>query len=64
MKQILSHLILDYEFKLADPTARPFLTFGKMRLPSPFMTMLVRRRRVGKSERVIESMNEDKLAEG
>ena len=49
MKQILSHLILDYEFKLADPSARPFLTFGKMRLPSPFMTMLVRRR-VIKSE--------------
>ena len=44
MKMILSHLILDYEFKLADPNARPFLTFGKMRLPSPFMTMLVRRR--------------------
>lgn len=41
---ILSHLIVDYEFKLADPTARPFLIFGKMRLPSPFMTILVRKR--------------------
>lgn len=43
MKMILSHLIADYEFKLADPTARPFLTFGKTRLPSPFMTILVRK---------------------
>lgn len=43
---ILSHLIVDYEFKLADPTARPFLIFGKMRLPSPFMTILVRKRAV------------------
>ena len=46
MKMILSHLILDYEFKLADPAARPFLTFGKTRLPSPFMTILVRKRTV------------------
>lgn len=44
MKMILSHLIVDYEFKLADPTARPFLTFGKTRLPSPYMTILVRKR--------------------
>ena len=43
---ILSRLIVDYEFKLADPTARPFLTFGKMRVPSPFMTTLVRKRAV------------------
>ena len=46
MKMILSHLIVEYEFKLADPTARPFLTFGKMRLPSPFMTILMRKRAV------------------
>lgn len=46
LKMILSHLILEYEFKLADPTARPFLIFGKMRLPSPFMTILVRKRAV------------------
>lgn len=45
MKMILSHLIVDYEFKLADPTAQPFLTFGKMRLPSPFMSILVRKKR-------------------
>ena len=44
MKMILSHLIVDYEFKLADPEARPFLTFGKTRLPSPYMTILVRKR--------------------
>jgi len=43
---ILSHLIVDYEFQLADPTARPFLTFSKTRLPSPFMTILVRKRAV------------------
>ena len=46
MKMILSHLIIDYEIKLADPTARPFPTLGKMRLPSPFMTVLLRRRGV------------------
>jgi hypothetical protein len=44
MKMILSHLLLNYEFKLADPMARPCLTFGKVRLPSPFMTLLVRKR--------------------
>ena len=46
MKMILSHLILNYDIKLADPTARPFLTLGKTRLPRPFMTILVRRRSV------------------
>jgi hypothetical protein len=45
MKMILSHLIVDYEFKLADPTARPYLTFGKTRLPNPFTAILVRKRR-------------------
>jgi hypothetical protein len=44
MKMILSHLIVDYEFKLADPTARPYLTFGKTRLPNPFMSILIRKR--------------------
>jgi hypothetical protein len=44
MKMILSHLILDYEFKLADPKARPYLIFSKIRLPTPFMTILVRKR--------------------
>ncbi len=46
MKMILLYLILDYEFKLADPIARPFLIFGKIRLPSPFITILVRKRTV------------------
>ncbi|EEQ32771.1 conserved hypothetical protein [Microsporum canis CBS 113480] len=44
IKMVLSHLILDYEFKLENPTAAPFLTFGKVRVPSPFMTLLVRNR--------------------
>ncbi|KAM5472033.1 hypothetical protein MferCBS49748_001481 [Microsporum ferrugineum] len=44
IKMVLSHLILDYEFKLENPTAAPFLTFGKVRVPSPFMTILVRNR--------------------
>lgn len=53
MKMILSHLIVDYEFKLADSTAQPFLIFGKVRLPSPFMTILVRKRTVrGDDERL------------
>ena len=55
MKMILSHLIVDYEFKLADPSARPFLTFGKTRLPSPYMKILVRKRAVsgdGESDQV------------
>lgn len=46
MKIILLYLILDYEFKLVDLTARPFLIFGKMRLPSPFIKILVRKRAV------------------
>jgi hypothetical protein len=44
MKMILSHLLINYDFKLADPKARPYLTFGKVRLPNPFQTLLVRRR--------------------
>jgi hypothetical protein len=44
MKMILSHLIREYEFKLKDEGARPCLTFGKVRLPSPFMGLMVRRR--------------------
>lgn len=44
MKMVLSHLIVDYEFRLADSTARPFLTFGKVRVSNPFMTILVRKR--------------------
>jgi hypothetical protein len=44
MKMILSHLLLSYEFKLKDEKAAPCLTFGKVRLPSPFMTLLVKKR--------------------
>ena len=49
MKMIISHLIVDYEIKLADPTVLPTLTIGKIRMPNPFMTILVRKRttRVG-----------------
>ena len=43
---MFSRLILDYEFKLTDSKARPTLIFGKMRLPSPFMAILVRKRAV------------------
>ena len=46
MKMILSHLVVDYQFKLADPTARSFMKFGKMRLPSPFTTIPVQKRAV------------------
>lgn len=51
MKMILSHLVVNYEVKLEEPTARPYLTFGKTRLPSPFMTILVRRRVVDTGRR-------------
>lgn len=44
MKMILSRFILDYEFKLADPEARLYFKLGKARLPSPFMSILVRKR--------------------
>ncbi|EGD98143.1 hypothetical protein TESG_05529 [Trichophyton tonsurans CBS 112818] len=47
IKMVLSHLLLDYEFKLENPTAASFLTFGKVRVPSPFMTLLVRKRSTG-----------------
>lgn len=46
MKMILGHLMVDYEFKLATPTARPFMTFAKTRLPNPFLEILVRKREV------------------
>jgi len=46
MKMILSHLIVDYEFELADPKSRPFFTFGKTRLPNPFVAILIRKREV------------------
>ena len=51
IKMVLSHLIVDYEFELTEPTARPFLAFGKLRLPSPFMTIRVRKRTVGGGSR-------------
>jgi hypothetical protein len=44
MKMILAHLLVGYEFKLKDEKAAPCLTFGKVRLPSPFMVLLVRKR--------------------
>lgn len=52
MKMILSHLIVDYEFKLADPTARAFWTMGKTRLPNPLMTILVRKRNAHKDSEI------------
>lgn len=52
MKISLSHLINKYEFELADPTARHFVIFGIVRLSSPFMSTLVRKRTdCGGSER-------------
>jgi hypothetical protein len=47
VKEFLSQLLLDYDFMLVDPTARPFWTIGKVRLASPFMSLLVRKRIVG-----------------
>ncbi|PVH97347.1 cytochrome P450 [Periconia macrospinosa] len=47
VKELLSQLLLDYDFMLVDPTARPFWTIGKVRLASPFMSLLVRKRIVG-----------------
>ena len=44
IKMILAHLIVDYDFKLADPTARSCLPFGTTRLPNPFMSILIRKR--------------------
>ncbi|KAI4276196.1 MAG: hypothetical protein LQ337_002663 [Flavoplaca oasis] len=44
VKMVLSHLLVAYEFKLENPTAKPVYSFGKARLPSPFMTLLVRKR--------------------
>ena len=43
-KMVLTHLLVEYEFKLEDPMARPCFSFGKARLPNPFMTLLVRKR--------------------
>ena len=44
VKMVLAHLLVAYEFKLESPTAKPVYSFGKARLPSPFMTLLVRKR--------------------
>lgn len=41
---VLAHLLVAYEFKLEDSCARPFFSFGKARLPNPFMVLLVRKR--------------------
>jgi hypothetical protein len=47
VKEFLSQLLLDYDFMLVDPTARPFWTVGKVRLANPFMSLLVRKRVIG-----------------
>jgi hypothetical protein len=47
VKELLSQLLLDYDFMLVAPTARPFWTVGKVRLANPFMSLLVRRRIFG-----------------
>lgn len=39
----LAHLLAAYEFKLESPGAKPVFSFGKARLPSPFMILLVRK---------------------
>jgi hypothetical protein len=52
MKMVLSHIFLEYEMKLADPECNPHMNLGKVRLPSPFTMLLVR-----KKERVDENMN-------
>lgn len=44
MRMVLSRLTVDYEFKCADPTAQPFQTFGKTRLPRLFIPILVCKR--------------------
>ncbi|CAG8950411.1 hypothetical protein HYFRA_00006904 [Hymenoscyphus fraxineus] len=44
LKLILGHLITDYEFKLENPDKKPFMTFGHTRLPSPFLSILIRKR--------------------
>ncbi|KAL8818902.1 MAG: hypothetical protein Q9223_002562 [Gallowayella weberi] len=46
VKMVLTHLLTEYEFKLEDPNARPYFSFGKARLPNPFTTMLVRKRNI------------------
>jgi hypothetical protein len=53
LKMIFAHLLLDFEFKLADPNAQPFFTLGKTRLPNPFQSILVRRRAVGRGQVVL-----------
>lgn len=41
MKMNLAHLIVDFKFKLADPTSRSYLTMGLTRLSSSSMKILV-----------------------
>lgn len=53
---VLARLLVDYEFKLENPTARPSFSFGKARLPNPFTTLLVRR--------LLLSNNEEGVAPG
>ncbi|KAL8937601.1 MAG: hypothetical protein Q9216_004341 [Gyalolechia sp. 2 TL-2023] len=51
VKMVLAHLLVDYEFRLEDPSVRPFFSFGKARLPNPFMSMLVRKRATAENSR-------------
>ncbi|KAI4121335.1 MAG: hypothetical protein LQ338_006423 [Usnochroma carphineum] len=44
VKMVLAHLLIEYEFKLENPSIRPFFSFGKARLPNPFMSILIRKR--------------------
>lgn len=41
---VLAHLLVEYEVKLENPNVRPCFSFGKARLPNPFMVMLIRKR--------------------
>ncbi|QSZ34439.1 hypothetical protein DSL72_006031 [Monilinia vaccinii-corymbosi] len=44
LKMILSYIMVEYELELMDAERAPFVTFGMIRLPNPFMCILVRRR--------------------
>ncbi|KAL9608747.1 MAG: hypothetical protein Q9167_006419 [Letrouitia subvulpina] len=43
-KMVLSHFIMDYEFKLADPDAARSLAWSFALVPHPMMKILIRRK--------------------
>lgn len=54
MKMVLSHIFLDYEVQLVDPESKSHMNMGKVRLPSPFTMLLMRKKKAAGSQQNCE----------